>query len=128
MIRRKSTGPRKPKKVVANPRVPRTRNGNSETESQHFGKIRSMLRGMTRFWKPINAKRNSVKVGTGKNARYYCENCQTLHEKIEIDHRIPAGSLRSYRDLPGFCERLFVEDVSLLTALCQKCHKEKTHQ
>jgi hypothetical protein len=118
---------KKPKKVVKTPRVERTRNFGTQTESEFFGRLRAMLRGMTRYWKPINEKRKSVKVGTGRNAKYYCENCKTLHDKIEIDHRVSAGSLRSYEDLPGFCERLFIEGTEGLTALCRQCHLAKTH-
>lgn len=92
-----------------------------------MGKIRSALRNISRFWKPIQAKRKSVSVGVGKARKYYCESCKSLVSEIEIDHATPAGSLRSYEDLPGFCERLFVEDVSLLVALCKPCHLEKTH-
>jgi len=124
--RRKPGSPKKQKKVIA-PRVPRTRNFNSETEAQHFGKIRSALRNMTRWWKPIQAVRKRVKVGVGKNAKYYCESCKTLHDKIEIDHIVGAGSLRSYADLEGFCKRLFEENPNNYMALCKKCHLEKTH-
>lgn len=118
---------RKPKKAVKNPKVARTRNGGLWTEAEFFGRLRAMLRGMTRYWRPISDKRKSVKVGVGRNAKYFCEGCKTLHDKVEIDHSIPAGSLRSYEDLAGFCERLFVEDTSLLVALCKSCHLTKTH-
>jgi hypothetical protein len=118
---------KKPKKVVKSPRVERTRNNGTWTESEFFGRLRAMLRGMTRYWKPITEKRKSVKVGVGRNAKYFCEGCKTLHDKIEIDHRVSAGSLRSYEDLPGFCERLFIEGTEGLTALCRQCHLTKTH-
>jgi hypothetical protein len=118
---------RKPKKVVKNPKVERTRNGGTWTEAEFFGRLRAMLRGMTRYWKPITEKRKSVKVGTGRNAKYYCEGCKTLHDKVEINHIHAAGSLRSYADLPGFCERLFIEGTDGLEALCKSCHHTKTH-
>jgi hypothetical protein len=128
MIRRKSTGPRKPKKVVANPRVPRTRNNGTETEAQHLGKIRSALRHISRFWKPITEARKRNKVGVGKSAKYYCDACKGLFPSIEVDHIIPAGSLRNYDDLPDFCRRLFEERPEAFQCLCPLCHKEKTHQ
>jgi hypothetical protein len=117
---------KKPKKAVKSPRVERTRNNGTWTEAEFFGRLRAMLRGMTRYWKPINEKRKSVKVGTGRNAKYYCENCKTLHDKIEINHKIPVGTLRSYSDLAGFCERLFSENLSDFDAFCVKCHLEIT--
>jgi hypothetical protein len=46
-------------------------------------------------------------------------------KKINVDHKIPAGSLRSGADLEGFIERLFVE-VEGLQVLCINCHDKKT--
>jgi hypothetical protein len=47
-----------------------------------------------------------------------------------VDHVIPAGSLRSWDDLPIFAERLFcereVDGVKRLQRLCDKCHTKKT--
>lgn len=106
--------------------MPRTRNGGTQTNAEHMGKIRSALRHLSRFWKPIENVRKSVKVGKGKNAKYFCQMCNKLVDKVEIDHITPAGSLKSYSDLPEFCERLFVEDTTLLRALCNDCHTQIT--
>lgn len=59
---------------------------------------------------------------------YKCAECKRLliRQSVEVNHKVPVGSLKSYNDLPGFCERLFVEDVSLLEVLCKECHKEET--
>jgi len=121
----------KPRKAVM-PRVERTRNGGSETHSQHMGKIRSALRNISRWWKPFaialkNASHTSY-VGKAKRVMYLCASCNKLHgrKNVEVNHMIPLGSLKSYADLPGFCERLFVEDISHLEVLCKECHKEET--
>jgi hypothetical protein len=121
----------KPRKAVT-PRVERTRNGGSETHSQHMGKIRSALRNISRWWKPFaialkNASHTSY-VGKAKRVMYLCASCNKLHgrKNVEVNHMIPLGSLKSYADLPGFCERLFVEDISHLEVLCKECHKEET--
>jgi 5-methylcytosine-specific restriction endonuclease McrA len=121
----------KPRKAVT-PRVERTRNGGSETHSQHMGKIRSALRNISRWWKPFaialkNASHTSY-VGKAKRVLYLCACCNKLHgrKNVEVNHIIPLGSLKSYADLPGFCERLFVEDISHLEVLCKECHKEET--
>jgi len=120
-------------KKTVKARVPRTRNLNTETESMHMGKIRSALRAMTRFhWKPISQVRRAAQCGyasvidKGKSKRvpvYKCALCSLITPKVQVDHIHPAGSLRSYADLPLFCERLFCEDVTQLRVLCKECHK-----
>ena len=127
---------KKPKRIL----VPRTRNANTETESMHMGKIRSALRAMTRFhWKPISAVRKAAQCGytsvidkKTKNPKripvYKCALCDSITPKIQVDHIHPAGSLRSYSDLPTFCERLFCEDVNSLRAVCLECHKRVTKE
>ena len=122
----KPASKRKPKKAVT-PRVPRTRNGGSETESMHMGKIRSALRNISRFWKPIQAARKRNKVGMGRSAKYYCDGCGGLFLSVQVDHIVEAGSLKTYADLPGFCERLFAESPEAYQCLCENCHLTKTH-
>lgn len=127
--------PKVPKKVVK-PRVPRTRNMNTETESQHMTKLRWALRKMTAYaWKPISAVRKAAQRGygtvlsKGKVKRlpvYQCAICGDISAKVQVDHINPAGSLKSYADLPAFCERLFCEDISQLRVLCAPCHKKVT--
>lgn len=121
----------KPRRVLA-PRVERTRNGGHETQSMHMGKIRSALRNLSRWWKPFAvALKNASHIsysGKAKRVLYLCASCNKLHgrKSVEVNHIIPLGSLKTYQDLPGFCERLFVEDISKLEVLCKDCHKEET--
>lgn len=121
----------KPRRVVA-PRVERTRNGGHETQSMHMSKIRSALRNLSRWWKPFAiALKNASHIsysGKAKRVLYLCASCNKLHgrKSVEVNHIIPLGSLKTYQDLPGFCERLFVEDISKLEVLCKDCHKEET--
>ena len=114
--------------------VPRTRNGGTETESQHIGKIRSALRKISQFWKPIQQAKHSVRrKNQSSNARlkfeYQCNICKCWHpeKEVEVNHKIPAGSLKSYADLPAFCERLFNENVDDYEVLCIPCHVTLTH-
>ena len=124
---------KKAKKVVV-PRVARTRNGNSETESQHMGKIRSALRNISRWWKPfqqcLNAVSRSHTVGRMRRVEYQCAVCQGWYNRkqVEVNHKHAVGSLKSYNDLPGFCERLFIEDISLLEVVCIECHLSITKE
>jgi Zn finger protein HypA/HybF involved in hydrogenase expression len=58
---------------------------------------------------------------------YQCNTCKRWFpdKKINVDHIIPAGSLQSAGDLPGFVERLFCEKDNL-QVLCSSCHDKKT--
>ena len=112
----------------------RTRNGGTETEAKHMSNIRGMLRRMTRFWKPkqmaLKAVSKQFISGGVKSVRYNCKICTGWFplKSVEVNHIIPAGSLKSYKDLPQFCENLFVEDISLLEVLCKECHARVTKE
>ena len=116
------------KKTISKPRVERTRNGNTETHSQHMGKIRAAMRNLSRWWKPFAIALKEAShisyVGRAKRVMYLCASCNKLHgrKNVEVNHIVPVGSLKTYSDLPGFCERLFVEDISLLEVVCKDCH------
>jgi hypothetical protein len=123
-------------KKVKKQLVPRTRNGGTETESGHLGKIRAALRKITMYsWIPIrqakeNARRKYVGASKKQKWEYQCAHCKTWHmeKNIECDHIVEAGTLKSYADLPAFCERLFCEDVNNYQMLCHDCHVIKTNK
>ena len=97
-----------------------------------MNKIRSLLRNLSRWWKPfqmaLKASATTYTVGRRKRVMYMCAICNKLHDRkdVEVNHIEPAGSLKDYNDLPAFCERLFVEDISKLEVLCKPCHLEIT--
>ena len=112
--------------------VPRTRNQGTLTESAFWGMIRATLRNKTRFWKPKLAVLNAAKRKyTGPNKlqkwEFQCAKCKNwfLQKEVEIDHKIPCGSLTCAADLPIFVNNLFCEEDNL-ECLCKVCHKEKT--
>lgn len=120
------------RKKPAKPRVPKTRNNGTMTESAFWSFIRSALRQKSRFWKPIlQCKLDARRLYKGPNKRqkfeYLCSSCGKWYQekKINVDHIRPAGSLNCAQDLPGFVERLFCE-VDNLQVLCEKCHDKKT--
>jgi len=133
----------KRKKAVAKPNfrtaqkprkgtTPKTRNAGTMTESAFWSFIRSGLRQKSRWWKPITqCKMKSRRPYKGPNKRqkfeYLCNVCNTWfpEKKVNIDHIIPAGSLRCANDLPGFVERLFCE-IDNLQCICESCHNIKT--
>ena len=128
MATKKKRTPRKPKE----PRVVRTRNAGTMTESAFWSFIRSALRNKSMWWKPIlQCKLSAKRTYKGPNKRqkfeYQCNKCKNWfpEKKVQVDHIIPAGSLNCAADLPGFVERLFCEKENL-QVLCSGCHDEKT--
>jgi 5-methylcytosine-specific restriction endonuclease McrA len=110
----------------------KTRNAGTLTEAAFWSFIRSALRQKSRWWKPIaQAKAKAKRAYKGPLKRqkfeYQCAECLQWFpdKKINVDHKIPAGTLRCANDLPGFIERLFCE-VDNLQVLCSQCHNKKT--
>ena len=122
----------KKRRTSRKPKVVRTRNAGTMTESAFWSFIRSALRQKSRWWKPITqCKLKARRSYKGPNKRqkfeYQCNNCKEWFpdKRVNVDHITPAGTLRSAADLPGFVERLFCE-IDGLQVLCSKCHDEKT--
>lgn len=110
----------------------KNRAGGTWTESRYFAFIRSNLR---RAWSkyPVKFKvLNDAKrpyEGDDKRTKweYQCSVCEGWFKskEIEVDHINPAGSLKTYEDLAGFCERLFCEEDNL-RVVCKGCHAKIT--
>ena len=125
------------RKKVAKPRkstVAKTRNAGTMSESMFWSFIRSALRQKSRWWKPISeAKAKAKRAYKGPLKRqkfeYQCAECKGWFpdKKVNVDHIIPAGTLRCADDLPAFVERLFCE-VDNLQVLCEGCHNIKTQK
>lgn len=115
-------------------RVPRTRGGGRYTEAGFFGYIRAGLRAKFFRWGPrfdvLAAAKTKARNPAGRlKWEYKCAICEQLHpqKQVEVDHIVPCGSLRSYDDLPGFVERMFVEQDGL-RVLCKPCHLKVTKE
>ena len=48
------------------------------------------------------------------------------NKEVEVDHIVPAGSLKTFDDLPEFVERMFCE-ADGFQVLCKPCHQLKTN-
>ena len=107
-------------------RVPRTRNGGKWTEARYFGFIRSALRAAFRKWQPKHEAKAAAKVAYNT---YVCASCDGWFgtKEVEVDHIVPAGSLRNFDDLAGFTERMFCE-ADGFQVLCKECHQTKTNE
>lgn len=104
--------------------------GGTWTESRYFQFIRSALRkAFSRYPVKFDVLNKGRKAVTGKRHRweYQCASCKKWFKstEVQVDHKEPAGSLKSYEDLPGFVRRLFCEEDGL-QILCKPCHKIKT--
>jgi len=122
----------KKKVAVKKPRVAKTRNAGTMSESAFWSFIRSGLRQKSRWWKPITQCKLEAKrpyKGTNKRQKfeYQCNECKNWYQEklINVDHIVPAGSLNCANDLPTFVERLFCE-TNNLQVLCEACHNVKT--
>lgn len=115
---------------MASTRGVKTRAGLTWTESRYFGFIRSALRNAFSKYPPkyeaLKQAKHKVDWGRTKVA-YKCAECLELHpsKEVQVDHIEPAGSLKTYSDLPAFVERLFCEQDGL-QVLCKECHNKKT--
>lgn len=121
------------KKTVKKPKVPKTRNNATLTESAFWGFIRSTLRNASRWWKPIAAcklKSRRAYKGTNKTQKweYKCNHCKKwfMDKEVQVDHIVDAGTLTCAEDIAGFVERLFCEEDGFQT-LCKPCHQIKTN-
>lgn len=113
--------------------VPKVRCAETMSESAFWSFIRSALRQKSRWWKPITvAKQKAKRPYKGSNKRqkfeYQCNQCKGWFQEklVNVDHKIPAGSLNCAADLPLFVERLFCEEKDL-QVLCESCHTKKTN-
>lgn len=108
------------------------RAGGKWTEARYWQFIRSALRrAFMRYpvkTAVLNENRKTVK-GKRHKFEYQCASCKKwyMNKEVQVDHITPAGSLKSYDDLPQFVETLFCEGDNL-QILCLDCHKAKTRQ
>ena len=68
------------------------------------------------------------RAGQEKTVKMYeCSQCKQLwrQKDVQIDHIVPAGSLKSFDDLGPFAERLFC-GAEGLQIMCKDCHATKT--
>lgn len=127
-----------------NPKVARTRNGGTWTESAFFGRIRGALRKTFAAWIPmkkalIAARRPSQRADRPLlKFEYQCAICYQWFplkgegpegkKLVQVDHKLRAGSLRSYDDIQGWVTRLTDEDPNAFQVLCVECHQSKTNE
>lgn len=120
------------------------------TTARAFGFIRSALRGAFNRYPPkyeaikraaslhpvldpqgVHVRyKSGPRAGTRKHVnKYRCASCNELFAQnaVQVDHIIPAGSLKTFSDLPEFARKLFCS-VDGLQILCKPCHTIKTKE
>lgn len=123
------------KRKIRKPRVPKTRNGGTMTESQYFSRIRAILRNGFRYYKPMMmalelASRPSQSINKRLKKEYQCAHCKKWFKRsmVQIDHIEECGSLSSYEDIVPFIKRLTKEDPHDYQILCKRDHRAKTNE
>lgn len=118
-------------------RAVRTRNANTMTEAEYWGKVRSALRKAFAYWRPAQEAAKRAECGkqinpkTGRKKKVYlCAVCRRadFRETMQIDHIDPCGSLKSPSDVAVFLDRLTCEDVTMYQLLHKTCHQQKTNE
>jgi len=118
------------------------------TQAKFFGFLRSGMREKFNRWPPkyevikaagrhepvFDEDGEPVLYKTGKKAgehktvkMYRCTECrlQFRQKEVQVDHKVPAGSLKTFSELSSFAEKLFV-GVEGLQVMCKPCHEAKT--
>jgi len=115
-------------------KVEKTRAGGTWSEAKYFGFLRSGLRRMSARWpvkyQVMEEARRKYK-GPDKRTKweYQCNSCKGWFKTkdVQVDHIVPAGSLKTFDDLPRFVSTLFCEKENL-QVLCTTCHNKKTQE
>lgn len=117
----------KRKKKVLNPRVAREYCDGTMTKSAFFGAIRAFLRRQWMFSSPTR-KQALKKAYIESLEQYLCAQCNKPFDKkmVEVNHKIPCGSLKDYEDIKPFHDKLFTSNVDELEIVCKTCHLEIT--
>lgn len=100
------------------------------TEARYWQFIRSALRKAwlrypNRFEILSLSRRPSKRKGL--KWEYQCASCKEWFKStdVQVDHKTPAGQLKSYDECGKFIDNLFCETENL-NVLCKPCHQIKT--
>lgn len=105
------------------------------TTARFWAFVRSNLRRAHGHWPPfreakLEGRKNKPAETPGRHKyEHQCEHCQEWfpEKMIEMDHRVPVGTLTKHDDLPGFVMRLYAP-ASEYRKLCIPCHQAVTNE
>jgi 5-methylcytosine-specific restriction endonuclease McrA len=105
------------------------------TEALIISRIRATLRRLSMQMPAAReAKLRVRRAYSGPNPRqrfeYRCAHCnQWFPEKgVQVDHKIPAGAMKSFDDVGPFAQRLLFCNINDLEVLCKQDHQVKTNR
>jgi len=93
--------------------------------------LRSGLRQKWMRWPPKFEALKDSRIDVQNQGRtrfnYKCAKCEAYfkQKEVEVDHIVPAGTLKDWGDIEGFTRRLFVSKDKL-RVVCKPCHKKIT--
>ena len=103
------------------------------TQAKFWSFVRSALRSAWSRYPPkynvlANAKRNYKGPNKQQKYEFQCAECKEWFKakEVSVDHITPAGTLRTYEDLPSLVEKLFVSEAELQVLCTKGCHAKKT--
>lgn len=104
------------------------------SNARYWSFIRSNIRLLQRKWPPLAqlkrlGRRNKPADVPGRHKfEHQCELCSGwFPEKfIEIDHKIPCGSIKTHDDIGPFIDRM-LSPANGLQKICKTCHQPITN-
>ena len=102
------------------------------TTARFWSFLRSALRQCWTRWPPRYETLNDAKrpyKGADKRRKfeYQCCQCKKWYKQkeVEVDHIVPCGTLKDWKDIEGFVKRLLVSKEGL-RVVCKPCHLSLT--
>ncbi|WP_395000381.1 HNH endonuclease [Acinetobacter sp.] len=76
------------------------------------------------------AKRDYKGANKKQKFEYQCNHCKKWFKdsEVQVDHKIPVGSLLSWEDITPFLQKLIPEGLDAFQVLCKECHQVKTNK
>ena len=103
------------------------------SEAYILSRIRATLRRLSMQMPTVRicklaARRRYSGIDKRQKFEYKCAKCEKwFPEKgTQVDHIVPAGSMKTFEDIGPFARRLLFAGAGELQCLCRGCHKEKT--
>lgn len=103
------------------------------TEARLRAFITSGIRSVQRRWPPMQLAKNEGRIKKEVNGKmlffYQCACCEKWFrdKDIQMDHKVPCGSWKTFDELGAWVERLFCHKDGW-QRLCKPCHQIKTNQ